>query len=233
MPWWRTRCSPGARWRSQGKPLSQARFAVARTQLLDSLDLPVAQAFEAALRTLRNAGARVEEIALDEIRDLGTIQATGGFSAAESYAWHRELLASKAADYDPRVRHRIERGAGMKAWEYLELVRARADWIACVGRALQGFDAVLSPTVPDRRAPDRGRGARRAARRGLLPRQRAPAAQYQRGEHAGRLRDLAALPRTREPAGRPHAVARRDARRRASSTWHSRPRRRCMLPARA
>jgi Asp-tRNA(Asn)/Glu-tRNA(Gln) amidotransferase A subunit family amidase len=131
-----------------GKPLSQARFAVARSQLLDGLDLPVAQAFEAAVRTLRDAGARVEEIALDEVRDLGTIQATGGFSAAESYAWHRELLASRGAGYDPRVRHRIERGAGMKAWEYLDLVRARADWIARVGSALQGFDAVLSPTVP-------------------------------------------------------------------------------------
>ncbi|MGZ5846388.1 MAG: amidase [Ramlibacter sp.] len=131
-----------------GKPLSQARLAVARTQMLDGLDLPVAQAFEAALRTLRNAGARIEEIALDPIRDLGSIQSTGGFSAAESYAWHRELLAARGDGYDPRVRLRIERGAGMKAWEYLDLVRARADWIARVGEALRGFDAVLSPTVP-------------------------------------------------------------------------------------
>ncbi|MFL6692882.1 MAG: amidase [Ramlibacter sp.] len=131
-----------------GKPLSQARFAVARTQLLDGLDLPVAQAFEAALRTLRNAGARVEEIALDEIRDLGSIQSTGGFSAAESYSWHRALLEAKGPGYDRRVRLRIERGAGMKAWEYLDLVRARADWIERVAAALAGFDAVLSPTVP-------------------------------------------------------------------------------------
>jgi len=131
-----------------GKPLSQARFAVARTQMLEGLDVPVAQAFEAALRTLRDAGARVEEIALDEIRDLGSIQSTGGFSAAESYTWHRALLQAKGAGYDPRVRLRIERGAGMKAWEYLDLVRARADWIDRVGVALAGFDAVLSPTVP-------------------------------------------------------------------------------------
>ena len=138
----------GTKVRLPGKPLSQARFAVARTQMLDGLELPVAQAFEAALRTLRDAGARVEEIALDAIQDLGTLQSTGGFSAAESYAWHRQLLAAKGAGYDPRVRLRIERGAGMKAWEYLDLVRARADWIARVGLALEGFDAVLSPTVP-------------------------------------------------------------------------------------
>ncbi|MFL6693702.1 MAG: amidase family protein, partial [Ramlibacter sp.] len=71
-----------------------------------------------------------------------------GFSAAESYTWHRALLQAKGAGYDPRVRLRIERGAGMKAWEYLDLVRARADWIERVAVALAGFDAVLSPTVP-------------------------------------------------------------------------------------
>ena len=130
------------------KPLSLRRFAVPRTQMLDGMEEPVARAFEAALRTLRDAGARIEEIALEEVRDLGTIQATGGFAAAESYAWHRQLLAQHGERYDPRVRTRIERGAGMKAWEYLELVRVRADWIARVGSALQGFDAVLSPTVP-------------------------------------------------------------------------------------
>jgi aspartyl-tRNA(Asn)/glutamyl-tRNA(Gln) amidotransferase subunit A len=40
------------------------------------------------------------------------------------------------------------RGTGMLAYEYLELIRARADWCARVEAALRGFDAVLSPTVP-------------------------------------------------------------------------------------
>ncbi|MBA2961318.1 MULTISPECIES: amidase [Ramlibacter] len=130
------------------KPLAQQRFAVARTQMLDGLEPAVAQAFDAALATLRDAGARVDEIALDAIHDLGTIQATGGFAAVESYAWHRQLLASRGIGYDPRVRIRIERGAGIKAWEYLDLVQARAAWIARVEAELQGYDAVLSPTVP-------------------------------------------------------------------------------------
>ena len=130
------------------KPLSSMRFAVARTSMLDALDPTVATAFERSLKTLRDSGARIEEIALEPIRDLGTIQSTGGFSAAESYAWHRALLASSGADYDPRVRHRIERGANMKAYEYIDLIRARRDWIARVHSALAGFDAVLSPTTP-------------------------------------------------------------------------------------
>jgi Asp-tRNA(Asn)/Glu-tRNA(Gln) amidotransferase A subunit family amidase len=130
------------------KPLSERRFAVARTLMLDGLDLPVARAFEASLRTLRDAGARIEEIGLDEIRDLGAIQSTGGFTAAESYSWHRELLQRRGAGYDPRVRTRIERGVNMKAWEYVDLVRERSEWIARVEASLAGFDAVLSPTVP-------------------------------------------------------------------------------------
>lgn len=129
-------------------PLAGYRLAVATTQMLDGADATVARAFERTLRRLRDAGARIEEIPLAQIRDLGTLQATGGFAAAESYAWHRQLLAGSGERYDPRVRLRIERGAGMKAWEYIDLQQARAAWIAEVGEALSGYDAVLSPTVP-------------------------------------------------------------------------------------
>jgi aspartyl-tRNA(Asn)/glutamyl-tRNA(Gln) amidotransferase subunit A len=129
-------------------PLSSYRFAVARSNMLDNLDDTVARAFDRALKVLRDAGAAVEEIELAEIRDLGTIQATGGFSAAESYAWHRLLLEKSSGRYDPRVKARIERGANMKAYEYIDLIKARGEWIARVVDALKGFDAVLSPTVP-------------------------------------------------------------------------------------
>lgn len=129
-------------------PLSGYRLAIARTQMLDGLDATVARAFERAVRRLHDAGAQVEDIPLTQLRDLGTIQATGGFPAAESYAWHRSLLERRAAGYDPRVRMRIERGAAMKAHEYIELLQARRAWIAQVEAALRGFDAVVSPTVP-------------------------------------------------------------------------------------
>jgi aspartyl-tRNA(Asn)/glutamyl-tRNA(Gln) amidotransferase subunit A len=116
--------------------------------MLDDLDPTVSAAFARSLEKLRAAGARIEEIPLQEIADLGSIQAAGGFAAAESYAFHRKLLEQRGDRYDPRVRMRIEKGAAMKAYEYLDLVRARAEWIARVGAALQGLDAVLSPTVP-------------------------------------------------------------------------------------
>ena len=130
------------------RPLAACRFAVARTTMLDGMDGTVAGAFERSLRRLHDAGARIDEIALVEIRDLGAIQSTGGFAAAESYAWHRTLLQGAADRYDPRVAARIERGAAMKAHEYLELQHARQQWMAGVQQRLVGYDAVLSPTVP-------------------------------------------------------------------------------------
>jgi aspartyl-tRNA(Asn)/glutamyl-tRNA(Gln) amidotransferase subunit A len=129
-------------------PLSSYRLAVPKTLMLDGLDPTVARAFDRSLKALRDAGATVTEIDLAEIRDLGPIQAGGGFPAAESYAWHRKLLDKDGGRYDPRVRFRVEKGAAMKAWEYLDLFVARRDWIARVEQALGGFDAVLSPTVP-------------------------------------------------------------------------------------
>src|SRR5262249_19537053 len=52
------------------------------------------------------------------------------------------------ARYDPRVAARIRRGQSMSAADYIDLLNARRDWIARMERALHGFDAALSPTVP-------------------------------------------------------------------------------------
>lgn len=129
-------------------PLSTWRLAVPAQTFLDGLDPAVALAFERTLDTLRRAGARIEAIDLPQVAELAGIQATGGFSAAESYAWHRPLLDREGRRYDPRVRTRIERGAGMAAFEYIDLLHARTRWIASVEAAIAGYDALLSPTVP-------------------------------------------------------------------------------------
>lgn len=129
-------------------PLSAYRLAVVRNLFLDDLDPVVASAFERTLSGLARAGARIEEIDLPALADLPVINATGGFSAAEAYAWHRLLLERSGAGYDPRVAQRILKGATMKAHEYIDLVNARRGWIRRMEQALEPFDAVLSPTVP-------------------------------------------------------------------------------------
>jgi Asp-tRNA(Asn)/Glu-tRNA(Gln) amidotransferase A subunit family amidase len=97
---------------------------------------------------LRRAGARIDEIALDPLLQVADINASGGFSAAESWAWHRKRLTAHEPSYDPRVAFRIRRGEAMSAADYIDLLQARRAWIAAMTGAMQGFDAMLSPTVP-------------------------------------------------------------------------------------
>jgi len=130
------------------RPVASLRLAVPSTTMLDGLEPTVAAAFERALATLRQAGARIDDIALDELAELRSMNALGGFPAAEAWAWHRDLLARDEARYDPRVVSRIRRGATISASDHLKLIDARRDWIARVERRLRPYDALLSPTVP-------------------------------------------------------------------------------------
>lgn len=130
------------------RPVDALRLAVPTTVMLDALEPAVSRAFEGALASLRHAGARIEEIALPSLGELAALNAAGGFSAAESCAWHRRRLATDGERYDPRVAMRIRRGERMSAADYVELMWARRDWIARTEAAMAGFDALLSPTVP-------------------------------------------------------------------------------------
>jgi amidase/aspartyl-tRNA(Asn)/glutamyl-tRNA(Gln) amidotransferase subunit A len=130
------------------RPLAGWRLGVPRTLMLDALDATVAGAFERTLRALRAAGARIEEIGLGELAEIASINASGGFAPPESWAWHRKRLAARGAGYDPRVAQRIRRGETMSAADYVDLLHARRRWIDSMARAMQGFDAMLSPTVP-------------------------------------------------------------------------------------
>ena len=131
-----------------GRPLAATRLVVATTLMLDALEPAVAAAFDRALAALSRAGARIDSLPLPPLAELAPLQAHGGFSAAESWSWHRGLLARHEAEYDARVALRIKRGAALSAADYLDLHAARRRWIAAMHAALRGVDAVLSPTVP-------------------------------------------------------------------------------------
>jgi len=130
------------------RPLAALTFAVPSRVMLEGLDETVARAFRRTLATLSAAGARIEETTLALLDEVATINAGGGFAAAESWAFHRRWFAGRRAEYDPRVARRIARGEAMSAADYIDLIAARRAWITRMEGALQGFDAVLSPTVP-------------------------------------------------------------------------------------
>ncbi len=128
--------------------LAGLRFAVPQAVVLDGLADPVARAFDAACRRLSEAGARIVEIPMAELNDVGPANARGGLPAAEAIYWHRDLLDRKGDLYDPRVRVRIERGRTMTAADYIDVTQRRADLIARADRSTAEYDALLMPTVP-------------------------------------------------------------------------------------
>ncbi len=130
------------------RALAGARLAVPETVVLDGMDAMVAAAFERALARLSAAGARITRLAVPEFAEFAGLHARGTLAAAESWAWHRRLLAEREAEYDPRVCSRIRNGDKMGAADYIDLVAGRHRWIAQVEARIAGFDALALPTVP-------------------------------------------------------------------------------------
>ncbi|HET7491416.1 MAG TPA: amidase family protein, partial [Bradyrhizobium sp.] len=129
------------------RPIGGMRLAVPTNVVLDELDDEVARAFERALENLSRKGASIERIEVPEFLDVAVMNTKGGFAAAESYAWHRYLIASHGDVYDPRVSSRILRGEAISAADYIDLLEARKSLIARITVRLTPYDAVVMPTT--------------------------------------------------------------------------------------
>jgi len=112
------------------------------------MDQAVAGVYAQALSRLAKAGAKIVDLPFVEFTDVAALNRQGGFAASEAYAWHRRLIETKGALYDPRVLVRIMGGKDQDATHYIELIRARADLIRRVAAASGHYDALIMPTVP-------------------------------------------------------------------------------------
>ncbi|MBY0339309.1 MAG: amidase [Acetobacteraceae bacterium] len=129
-------------------PLAGVRLGRLRNYVEEGTEPAVAQAFEAALRQLEAAGARIEDMTIPELDTLPSVNGTGGFAASEAWTWHETLIAAQRDAYDPRILKRILRGERMSAADYIRLLAARREMIAAAAARTAGFDAVVCPTVP-------------------------------------------------------------------------------------
>jgi aspartyl-tRNA(Asn)/glutamyl-tRNA(Gln) amidotransferase subunit A len=123
------------------------RLYVTRDFVCSGMDEDVAQAFEAALEKLSQAGAAIVPFGFRELRELPRINAGGGLTAAEAWTWHRKLLQAQGTCYDHRVAQRIRRGAEQSATDYIEILSARERLRALAAERLRDADAWLMPTV--------------------------------------------------------------------------------------
>ncbi|MGU9991780.1 amidase [Bordetella avium] len=127
--------------------LKGLRLYITRDFVFDNIDPEVEQAFQTYVQNLARHGAILVPFDFPELRELPDINAAGGLTAAEAWAWHRRLLASEGDRYDPRVAVRIRRGAAISAADYLDVQAARARIQAIARHRLRDADGWLMPTV--------------------------------------------------------------------------------------
>ncbi len=127
--------------------LAGLRFGIAEGLPLDRLDDTVASAFAAAVKRLDQAGVRVSRETLPLFDDMLAVNAKGGISPPEACAIHRDRIQRRAADIDPNVRARIERGCAVSAADYVEMLRDRAWLVRAMDARLDALDVLVMPTT--------------------------------------------------------------------------------------
>ncbi|MGL4964326.1 MAG: amidase [Inquilinus sp.] len=129
--------------------LSGLRLVVPENVVFDHAEDGVVANFERALAALTAGGATVERRRIAVIDEMfATGAAHGSLTAAEAYAFHRELMEGPdAARVDPRITSRIGAGKRMTAVDLLAIQAMRKRLTPALVAELDG--ALLAfPTVP-------------------------------------------------------------------------------------
>ncbi|BBK32464.1 aspartyl-tRNA(Asn)/glutamyl-tRNA(Gln) amidotransferase subunit A [Stella humosa] len=127
-------------------PLAGLRLGLPRNIVRDGIEAVVADHFDAALKRLSAAGAHIVEFDFPELDEIPVANSKGGFAVAEAWALHRQRIAERGQQFDPRVRVRIERGVQMEAADYVDLIHTRANINRRADARTAVFDAVIMPT---------------------------------------------------------------------------------------
>ncbi len=129
-------------------PGRKLRLGVLRNPyMMAGLDEKVAQDFATALAKLSGAGVELEDVTLNGLDDLPHYLLRGGIVGFEAHVVHQELLARRAADYDPRVSGRIKLAAQTSQADYVALLAARRAMKLGFEAVAHGFDGIICPTV--------------------------------------------------------------------------------------
>jgi aspartyl-tRNA(Asn)/glutamyl-tRNA(Gln) amidotransferase subunit A len=106
----------------------------------------VLAAYDRSLVDLERLGAQIVDVQLPFLfADVAAYNLR--IMAAESYALYRELIDDESAPLDPHVRPRIAAGRGLSAQAYIEALQMREDMKRQYAAAMEGIDALLTPTT--------------------------------------------------------------------------------------
>jgi len=130
------------------KPLRCFRLGLPREYFFDWLDSEVQRAVEAAARQFKQLGATVEEVSLPRVADSGEFGNYIALAEARQYHESQGWFPARAAEYGEDVRQRLEKGADVRATDYLRALEVRDRLRADFARIFERTDALLAATVP-------------------------------------------------------------------------------------
>lgn len=128
-------------------PEGGIRLGVLEGYVTEKLDDMVARAYQDALTRLSHRGVRLTPLDIPQLSRLPEINSKGGFVGADAYAWHKDLLETRADFYDPWVRDRFGAGKSQTAADYIAVGQERHRMKAFVDEKQEQFDALVLPTV--------------------------------------------------------------------------------------
>lgn len=120
---------------------AQFRMGIPRSYFFEDLDLEVARSLEEALRVLKSLGGRIVELDLPVPIDRR-------LHSAESWAYHKDLVARSPELYQPETLRRLRSGEHIGeeeiAQKKLELQQSREE----IKLVFEKVDLIVTPTTP-------------------------------------------------------------------------------------
>jgi aspartyl-tRNA(Asn)/glutamyl-tRNA(Gln) amidotransferase subunit A len=128
---------------------------------VDDLEPDVAAALDETIAAFKKLGCKIVKV---DLPDQTVVSAAALIVlAVEATSYHAPWLRTRAADYGPQVRNRLENGLAYSAVEYLEALRWRGPALAAHLESLGKADLILAPVsravAPTIEATDVGGGA--------------------------------------------------------------------------
>jgi len=126
--------------------IAKMRVGIPREHFLDTLDPEVSAAFNAAVKTLENFGAIVQEVSLPHAGL--SVPAALYILVSEASVYHERWFRTKAELYTPEVAGFIKMGSLMSAAHYIKSQRIRSLVCKDFANAFSRVDALVTPTLP-------------------------------------------------------------------------------------
>lgn len=111
-------------------------------------DPEIEHALATAVEVLSEMGVESHPLGLPSPADLDTANAMGlVLSRCEAAAYHREWLAAYPGAYTNDVYDQLDEATNVRAVDYLQAQRYRAEFATRMGRLLEEYDALVMPTT--------------------------------------------------------------------------------------